>query len=78
MHAQQRTIRAEGQIPTPQFVNAYGYISLFPFLLQIIDPASPKLYRVLQDLNDPALLWTDYGLRYVLHFPFIVELLSIV
>ncbi|XP_041370313.1 mannosyl-oligosaccharide glucosidase-like isoform X2 [Gigantopelta aegis] len=55
-----RTVQEE---PHLQFVNSLGYVSLFPFLLKIIDPKSPKLYTVLRDLKDPALLWSDYGLR---------------
>lgn len=49
--------------PTAQFVNAFGYVSLFPFLLKIVKPDSPKLYKLMTDLRDPGLLWTDYGLR---------------
>ena len=29
--------------PVPQYVNQLGYVSLFPFLLHIVDPASPNL-----------------------------------
>lgn len=49
--------------PKDQFVNSFGYISLFPFLLKIINPNSSKLSKILKDLKDPQLLWTDYGLR---------------
>nr|KAG5693833.1 hypothetical protein BaRGS_004441 [Batillaria attramentaria] len=56
-------IRVTVSDPKNQFVNAFGYVSLFPFLLKIINPDSPKLYRILTDLRDPGLLWTDYGLR---------------
>lgn len=49
--------------PSLQFVPAYGYISLFPFLLQILQPTSPKLKQILEDLRRPELLWTNYGLR---------------
>ena len=41
----------------------FGYVSLFPFLVKIIEPQSPKLGKVLADLQDPNLLWTNYGLR---------------
>ncbi|XP_043492763.1 mannosyl-oligosaccharide glucosidase GCS1 [Polistes fuscatus] len=43
--------------------SSFGYVSLFPFILQIIDPNSLQLEKVLQDLTDPDLLWTKYGLR---------------
>ena len=46
-----------------QYVNAFGYVSLFPFLLRIVDPQSPKLFKILTDLKDPGLLWSEYGLR---------------
>ncbi|KAL8604947.1 hypothetical protein ACOMHN_028575 [Nucella lapillus] len=49
--------------PQNQFVDAFGYVSLFPVLLKIVDPASPKLYKILTDLKDPTLLWTQFGLR---------------
>ena len=40
-----------------------GYISLFPFLLGLVDPASPKLEAILDLLTDPRHLWSPYGLR---------------
>lgn len=56
-------IRVTVSEPKKQFVNAFGYVSLFPFLLKIVDPDSPKLYKILTDLRDPGLLWTEWGLR---------------
>ncbi|KAF7994307.1 hypothetical protein HCN44_003397 [Aphidius gifuensis] len=41
----------------------FGYVSLFPFILQIIDADSPMLDRILHDIQRPDLLWTKYGLR---------------
>lgn len=41
----------------------FGYINLFPFLLQILDPNSRHLGKVLEDIKNPSLLWTQYGLR---------------
>ncbi|XP_070540906.1 mannosyl-oligosaccharide glucosidase-like [Ptychodera flava] len=49
--------------PSYKHVNALGYVSLFPFLLEVIDPSSEKLGKILTDLKDPKLLWTKYGLR---------------
>ena len=49
--------------PSNKFVDAYGYVSLFPFLLEILDSDSPRLGQILTDLNDTKLLWTKYGLR---------------
>lgn len=50
--------------PSLQFVDSsFGYVSLFPFFLQIIESDSPKLNKILTDLEKPHYLWTDYGLR---------------
>ncbi|XP_077992555.1 mannosyl-oligosaccharide glucosidase-like [Glandiceps talaboti] len=57
-----RVVRSKNG-PTYRHVNAFGYVSLFPFLTQIIEPTSDKLNKILTDLKDPKLLWTKYGLR---------------
>jgi len=49
--------------PQLGFVNAHGYISLFPFLLQLLSPESDKLGIILSSLTNPDLLYTPYGLR---------------
>lgn len=41
----------------------YGYVSLFPFLMQIIDPSNPRLKTILDSLNLKSVLWSEYGLR---------------
>ena len=63
--APKKTVRivTSKQGPSLKYVNAIGYVSLFPFLLQILDPASPKLEKVLKDLKDPEKLWSEFGLR---------------
>ena len=40
-----------------------GYISIFPFLLGLIDPQSEKLGYVLQLLSDKEELWSEFGIR---------------
>uniref|UniRef100_A0A1B6DLQ2 Mannosyl-oligosaccharide glucosidase n=1 Tax=Clastoptera arizonana TaxID=38151 RepID=A0A1B6DLQ2_9HEMI len=50
--------------PSLQYVDSsFGYVSLFPFFLQLIEPNSLKLNKFLTDLENPKYLWTDYGLR---------------
>nr|CAI5858270.1 unnamed protein product [Callosobruchus analis] len=40
----------------------FGYVNLFPFLLQIVDPSSPKLETILKDMSQPSIL-SKFGLR---------------
>lgn len=61
--AQLQKERVVTKEPRLQFVNQFGYVSLFPFLLQILDPSSPNLGQILKDIDDPSKLWTPYGLR---------------
>ena len=56
-------IRQVTSDPQLGFVNAHGYISLFPFLLQLLSPESDKLGIILNSLTNPDLLFTPYGLR---------------
>lgn len=50
--------------PIDKFVDtSFGYVSLFPFILRLVDPDSFQLRKILEDLQKPELLWTDYGLR---------------
>ncbi|XP_028833404.1 mannosyl-oligosaccharide glucosidase [Denticeps clupeoides] len=62
-----RLVRAVRRAPKLQYVNALGYVSLFPFLLRILTPDSPRLEHVLRDMRDPDRLWTPYGLRSLSH-----------
>lgn len=50
--------------PEMRFVDStYGYVNIFPFLLEILEPHSPYLSKILKDIYDPNILWTNYGLR---------------
>lgn len=47
-----------------RFVDStFGYVSLFPFLLEILTPDSFYLQKILKNIRDPEILWTKYGLR---------------
>lgn len=56
----QRAVKLD---PKLQFVNQFGYVGLFPFLVQIVDPESPKLAKILSDIENPQKLFTPFGLR---------------
>jgi len=58
-----RTVRVTKQKPKLRYVEAFGYVSLFPFLLQVLRPDSPQLSQILSDLKAEDVLWTRYGLR---------------
>lgn len=49
--------------PQPQLVPSFGYVSLFPLLMQLLPPDCPELGRQLQLLQDAEHMWTPYGLR---------------
>ena len=51
------------KLPSNQLVKEFGYVSLFPFIMKLIDPNSKKLGKHLELLRDESLLWTPYGLR---------------
>jgi len=34
-----------------QFINSIGYVSLFPMLLELVDPDSPKLGAILDQIR---------------------------
>jgi len=40
-----------------------GYLSLFPFFLELLPASSPHLGALLDILHDPEHLWSPYGLR---------------
>ncbi|KAI3382507.1 hypothetical protein SNEBB_010943 [Seison nebaliae] len=49
--------------PKYQFVDAEGYVSLFPFLFQLIPPDNQQLNFILDSLINPKIFWTSYGIR---------------
>lgn len=50
--------------PEPRFVDtSFGYVSLFPFLMQILPSTSPTLETIFNNMHNPEVLWTPYGLR---------------
>merc|ERR1719245_2427172 len=51
--------------PEHQLVtDAYGYNSLFPFFLELMDPYRDEFMETLKKMKDPkAGIWTKYGLR---------------
>ncbi|RZF44964.1 hypothetical protein LSTR_LSTR001925 [Laodelphax striatellus] len=60
----QGMVRVVLKDPVLQYIDTtFGYVSLFPFFLQMIDSNSPKLEKILNKIKDPNLIWTDYGLR---------------
>jgi len=40
-----------------------GYVSLFPFMLGLMDGKAEKVGRLLDVISDPEELWSDYGIR---------------
>lgn len=58
-----RLVREVREAPRPRFVDALGYVSLFPLLLQLLRPDSPRLGAVLAAMRDERRLWTPFGLR---------------
>lgn len=40
-----------------------GYISIFPFMTGLLPPDSPRLKAILDLINDPEELWSEYGIR---------------
>ncbi|KAK6635847.1 hypothetical protein RUM44_001101 [Polyplax serrata] len=60
----QEKIRVILKDPKLRFIDStFGYVSLFPFLTEILEPNSHQLGQILNDLKNPDYLWTDYGLR---------------
>jgi len=49
--------------PVFSCVPEFGYVALFPLLLQVLKPDNVHLGILLDRIRDPNNLWTDYGLR---------------
>jgi mannosyl-oligosaccharide glucosidase len=49
--------------PSLKFVDSFGYVNLFPFLVKLLPPDSVQLESVLNQISNESLLWTKYGLR---------------
>lgn len=49
--------------PQYQCISHFGYVSLFPLIMVLLEPNNPKLEIILNRIEDPAELWTPYGLR---------------
>lgn len=57
-------IRFVNKPPVNRLVDtSFGYVNLFPFLMQFLSPQSPALKKILTNIRDPDVLWTPYGLR---------------
>lgn len=57
-------IRVITKNPELRFVDTtFGYVSLFPFLLELLSPDAPPLAKLLHAMRDPKQLWTQFGLR---------------
>lgn len=60
---QRQRFIADRNTSAVQHIPRIGYVSLFPVLLRILSPESPRLASVLRLMEEPTLLWTDFGLR---------------
>ncbi|XP_037383574.1 mannosyl-oligosaccharide glucosidase [Talpa occidentalis] len=49
--------------PRLQYVDALGYVSIFPLLLRLLEPNSSHLGPLLDVLADSRHLWSPFGLR---------------
>jgi mannosyl-oligosaccharide glucosidase len=60
---QREFVRQVSEQPSLQYVPSFGYVSLFPLLMQLIPADSDVLGQQLQLLQQEELLWTPQGLR---------------
>ena len=62
------TVQHRHTLTAPQkrlVTDVFGYVNIFPFLLKLLPPDSPKLGVILKNITDRDCLWTDFGLRSV-------------
>lgn len=60
---QRELVRQVNEPPQLQLVPCFGYVSLFPLMMQLLPPESRELGQQLQLLRQEQLLWTSHGLR---------------
>lgn len=60
---QREFVRLASEAPSLQYVPDFGYVSLFPLLMQLIPADSDVLGQQLRLLQQQDLLWTPQGLR---------------
>ncbi|UXI21577.1 arrestin domain-containing protein 2 [Sarcoptes scabiei] len=65
MHNKDQTWFERQIITEPEYdcVPEFGYVSLFPFIVTILEPNNPKLLKILERIQNTEVLWTNYGLR---------------
>ena len=44
-----------------RFIDSFGYVSLFPVMLMLLSPDSPKLGYTLKQLQNPSVRRNHYG-----------------
>eukprot|EP01025_Chloroclados_australasicus_P010178 TRINITY_DN14015_c0_g1_i2.p1 TRINITY_DN14015_c0_g1~~TRINITY_DN14015_c0_g1_i2.p1 ORF type:complete len:873 (+),score=84.18 TRINITY_DN14015_c0_g1_i2:337-2619(+) len=56
-------VRHVNEKPVYRYIPHFGYISLFPLILEVFPADSTYLKDTLDQLRNEDLLWTDFGLR---------------
>ncbi|XP_058103291.1 mannosyl-oligosaccharide glucosidase GCS1 [Magnolia sinica] len=62
-HANRVLLREVAEKPQLRLVPHVGYVSLFPFMMRVIPPASGILEKQLDLIFNQSTLWTSYGIR---------------
>ncbi|XP_055594346.1 uncharacterized protein LOC129745350 isoform X2 [Uranotaenia lowii] len=59
-----RVVREVKEKPEYNYIySSYGYVNLFPFLMELIPADSTQLLTVLTNIRDSNILWTEFGIR---------------